>query len=419
MPNINKVVYGGNTLIDLTDSTLNAANQIASGVTAYDRSGTKLTGTLVVDSTYSVTKNLTDVSSSADDTKVIAGNSFFTRLAPIPNNYVISSITVTMGGVDVTSQVFHPDEGGGGGSTLGTKSISANGTYNASSDNLDGYSQVTVAVPNSYSSSDEGKVVSSGALVSQTSSSTSTNGTVDTTTINSLTVSVPTGTARTSSDLTVSGATVTAPAGLYASAVSKTVASGTAGTPTATKGNVSNHAVAVTPSVTNTTGYITGSTKTGTAVTVSASELVSGSETKTQNGTYDVTNLAELVVDVSGGGSVNVGTKTVANSAATNTSISFTGLAGTPKAFFVRLTTTVTRNSSYRYYYVVDIRWDGSSSGGLAGHRWYMYNGQYSNITSGYSYSYSNGTLTVSSSGGQSTSPGAFYNGTYELVYVY
>lgn len=85
----------------------------------------------------------------------------------------------------------------------------------------------------------------------------------------------------------------------YASA---SVPSGTAGTPTATKGTVSNHAVSVTPSVTNTTGYITGSTKTGTAVTVSASELVSGSETKTENGTYDVTNLAELVVNVSGGG---------------------------------------------------------------------------------------------------------------------
>lgn len=81
---------------------------------------------------------------------------------------------------------------------------------------------------------------------------------------------------------------------------------GTAGTPTASKGTVSNHAVTVTPSVTNSTGYITGGTKTGTGVSVSASELVSGSETKTENGTYNVTNLAELVVNVSGGGSKNV-----------------------------------------------------------------------------------------------------------------
>lgn len=45
MPNINKVVFGNTTLIDLTDSTLNDPSQLASGVTAYDRSGTKITGT--------------------------------------------------------------------------------------------------------------------------------------------------------------------------------------------------------------------------------------------------------------------------------------------------------------------------------------------------------------------------------------
>ena len=100
--------------------------------------------------------------------------------------------------------------------------------------------------------------------------------------------------------MTVSGGTVTVPAGYYASSASKSVASGTAGTPTATKGAVSNHSISVTPSVTNTTGYITGSTKTGTAVTVSASELVSGSQTIEENNTYDVTNLASVIVNVEG-----------------------------------------------------------------------------------------------------------------------
>ena len=86
------------------------------------------------------------------------------------------------------------------------------------------------------------------------------------------------------------------------------ISAGTEGTPTATKGTVTNHSVSVTPSVTNIGGLITGGTKTGTAVTVSASELVSGSETKTANGTYDVTNLASLVVNVSGGGGSGIGT---------------------------------------------------------------------------------------------------------------
>lgn len=109
----------------------------------------------------------------------------------------------------------------GGGAVLTTKNISANGTYNASSDSADGYSQVNVAVPasavdtgtknitangsnqdvvgyaavdvavpNSYSASDEGKVVSNGALVAQTSDTVTANDTYDTTLINSLTVNV-------------------------------------------------------------------------------------------------------------------------------------------------------------------------------------------------------------------------------------
>lgn len=79
---------------------------------------------------------------------------------------------------------------GGGGSTLGTKTITANGTYNASSDGYDGYSQVTANVPNTYSAGDEGKVVSSGALVSQTSQSITQNGTYDTTLKNEVVVNV-------------------------------------------------------------------------------------------------------------------------------------------------------------------------------------------------------------------------------------
>ena len=101
---------------------------------------------------------------------------------------------------------------------------------------------------------------------------------------------------KTSTDVTVSGDTVSIPAGHYASAVSKSVASGTEGTPSATKGSVSNHSVSVTPSVTNVTGYITGGTQTGTAVTVSASELVSGTYSVTSSGSKDVTNYASASV---------------------------------------------------------------------------------------------------------------------------
>ena len=221
----NKVqLANGTVLIDLTDTTATASD-VASGSYFYDAAGVKQAGTLTVDQTYSVTKSLTNVTTTVDDTKVIAGNSFFMDLTP-NTGYSIRNITVTMGGVDITDQVFTPGvgertivsngtytastEGMSGYSSvtvnvpsesadLGTKAITANGTYNASSDNLDGYSQVAVNVANSYSASDEGKVVSSGALVTQTSDTVTENGTVDTTLINSLTVNVsggssPTGT---------------------------------------------------------------------------------------------------------------------------------------------------------------------------------------------------------------------------------
>lgn len=90
------------------------------------------------------------------------------------------------------------------------------------------------------------------------------------------------------------------------------VPAGTEGTPTATKGSVYNHSISVTPSVDNVEGYIGGNTKTGTAVTVTASELVSGTKSITENGTgIDVTNYASVDVDVPTGGYTATITHTV------------------------------------------------------------------------------------------------------------
>lgn len=82
------------------------------------------------------------------------------------------------------------DNGGGGGGDITVKqlNVSSNNTYTAPSGKA--YSPVVVDVPNTYAVGDEGKVVSNGALVSQTSDTATQNGTVDTTLINSLTVNV-------------------------------------------------------------------------------------------------------------------------------------------------------------------------------------------------------------------------------------
>lgn len=68
-------------------------------------------------------------------------------------------------------------------------SVTENGTYTPSS-GKDGFSQAVVNVPNSYAAGDEGKVVSNGALVAQTSDTVTENGTYDTTLKNQITVNV-------------------------------------------------------------------------------------------------------------------------------------------------------------------------------------------------------------------------------------
>lgn len=194
---------------------------------------------------------------------------------------------------------------------------------------------------------------------------------------------------------------------------------GTAGTPTATKGTVSNHSVSVTPSVTNTTGYITGSTKTGTAVTVSASELVSGNKAITENGTnIDVTNYETVSVDVptGGGGDVNIDTKT-ATASNYPVQLQFSSMKGEPKAFILHSTSQISSSGSTSYYYIITMRYNGTNTTGncfrIGSTR------RVDSITSGYSWTYSGTTLTLkTSASSRSSSPGAF-NNTYELVYIY
>ncbi len=86
--------------------------------------------------------------------------------------------------------IFNPVYGGSSAPNLGSKTITANGTYLASADNLDGYDEVIANVPNTYAAADEGKVVNNGALASQTAATYTTNDTYDTTLINSVTVNV-------------------------------------------------------------------------------------------------------------------------------------------------------------------------------------------------------------------------------------
>ena len=113
---------------------------------------------------------------------------------------------------------------------------------------------------------------------------------------------------------------------------------------------------------------------------------------------------------------MSIGTKTVTNSSSTATSLAFSGLSGEPKAFFIRCTSPLSRSSNISYYHITTIRYDGTNT---YGNYWRMSTGYYYADTSHYSFTYSNGTLTVTSSGSRSSAGGSFYDGNYELTYIY
>lgn len=324
---INKVQYGNTTLIDLTADTV-TADVLLEGYTAHDRSGAIITGTaheggdvpvwqgaddyvylsdtvtppyeivmvdgyVVIDLPPAVlqTKTRTYTPTTSQQTDVITADNGYDGL---------EEVDITVNAIQTETKSATPSESAQtitptSGKYLTSVSVGAIDS-NYVGTGVTRQSAKTVTPTESSQTAVASGVYTTGAVTVGAISSTYVGSGI---------------TQRSSSDLTASGATVTVPSGYYSAQATKSVATGTAGTPTATKGAVSNHSVSVTPSVTNTGGYIDGGTKTGTAVSVSASELVSGNLSITENGTgINVANYSTVSVEVSGGGGLEYETGT-------------------------------------------------------------------------------------------------------------
>ena len=222
MTTYNKVVFGEQTIMDISNDTV-TADKVLAGITAHDGSGAAITGTI-----QSVNATTITPTTSAQ-TAVPAGK------------YTNGAITVA---------AIQTEE----------KTVTENGVVTPSSGKY--LSSVTVNVPTGSTINNQSKTVTPTEERQYTTPDTGYTGLSQVIVEPISSTYVGSGiTTRTSTDLTASGATVTVPAGYYSENSSKAVTTAVQATPTISVNTLTGE---ITATSTQSAGYVAAGTQTAT-----------------------------------------------------------------------------------------------------------------------------------------------------------
>lgn len=103
---VNKVIYGGQTLIDLTGDTV-SEDKLLSGITAHDKSGAKITGTCTFD--------VDSQDATVEVAEILSGKTAYARgsklTGTMKNNDAVKGVISTVAGEYTVPQGYHDGSG--------------------------------------------------------------------------------------------------------------------------------------------------------------------------------------------------------------------------------------------------------------------------------------------------------------------
>lgn len=104
--NVNKVIYGGETLIDLTGDTV-SVDKLLSGITAHDKSGAKIVGTCTFD--------VDSQDATAEVAEIMSGKTAYARgsklMGTMKNNGAVKGVISAVAGEYTVPQGYHDGAG--------------------------------------------------------------------------------------------------------------------------------------------------------------------------------------------------------------------------------------------------------------------------------------------------------------------